>query len=87
MFQFIKEVHQAVNGFEGACWTGLQRGPERQDTNHDNVIVWQVDYMTNLNDASADPARKLIEATITDIVVNKDLDIDNDIIRSGDGKS
>ena len=86
IFELLAEIHQALQGFDGEVFTGLSRGPERQDVDHDNVIVWQADYITNLTDTTATDTRKLVNAEVEKLTVEKDLDIDNPVIRTGDGE-
>jgi len=85
MFDLIQEVYVALQGLDGDLFSALQRIEERQDIDHDNVIVWQLDFECNLTDCSSDPRANLDEVVIGTLEIGADLDIDNDIIRSGDG--
>lgn len=85
IFDLVQNIHIAVQGFSGAFFSGLQRIEERQDLDHDNINIWQVDYECNLTDCITDPRNKQIQHTITSLELEKELDIDNPIIRSGDG--
>ena len=79
----LELINKAVHGYQGASFTALQRTNDDQDTNHDQVIIWRTDYITDLVDCSATVKKDLVEAEITDIEINKDLIIDNYVIRTG----
>jgi len=80
------EVHVKIEGFGGGCFTELSKSAERQDIDHDNCIVWQLDYETLVTDGAADDRLNLILTPGTpDLEVIGDLDIDNEVIRTGDG--
>jgi len=70
--------------------TGMQRLRDEQDPNHDGVVVWKTTYalsveekawidtdIVDANEESKDPI---------ELELKMELDIDNDIIRTGDGK-
>lgn len=85
-FDTIKSVYLALQGFSiGSLFTGLKRIEEVQDTDHDNVIVWKIIFSTQITDceATADASRE--QFTITSLEVQTDLDIDQPVIRTGDG--
>jgi len=86
-FDFEEAVHKALHGFGGDCFTNLQRIADRADENFDHVYIQEIDYSTELTDDSAAENNKLISKTISTLKVTKDLDIDNDVIRTGDGKT
>lgn len=85
----VQKVYLALQGLSGSYYGPLKRVEERQDPDHDRVLDWQMDFSTMLQECGeADSG--LVDAndpigTITDITINKDLDIDNPIIRTGDG--
>lgn len=61
IFELAQKVHQSIQGFavEGLI-SPFNRKRERQDTDHDNVIVWQIEYVTLLTDNSANRKRRLV---------------------------
>ena len=81
----IEQVHAALQGFQGELFTKLNRKEEREDNDHDNCIVWEMDYETRLCDGAGDQDKDLVEATPTKLTITPKLDIDNDNIRTGDG--
>ena len=81
----LQLINAAVHGYQGASFTALQRTNEEQDTDHNQVIIWRTDYITDLVDCSATVKKDLVSATVTEIEILKDLDIDNYVIRTGDG--
>jgi len=85
LFERVQTIHLAIQGFNGPLFTSMQRTNEEQDTDHDNIIVWKTDYTTQLSDCTTDPRASLDTHTITQIEINSMLDIDDLVIRSGDG--
>jgi hypothetical protein len=86
IFDLVQEIYIALQGYSGQLFSSLQRIEETQDTDHDNVIVWQIDFSTMVSDCVSDPRDGLEETIITQIHINTDLDIDNPVVRSGDGQ-
>jgi hypothetical protein len=85
LFERVQNVHLSIQGFNGPLFTSMQRTNEEQDTDHDNIIVWKADYITQLSDCTTDHRSGLDTHTITQVEINAQLDIDNEIVRSGDG--
>ncbi len=82
----IDKVYFAIQGLNGTFYGPLLRVAERQDTDHDRVIDWQMDFNTMIFECGElDSGLEKIDAGTLDVEVNADLDIDNDIIRTGDG--
>ncbi len=79
-FDIVQAVYLSLQGF---C--GLQRIRDEQDTSHDQVIVWKTTFNTRLKDCSADPDKDKGTAFPVTLEVNADLDIDDVVIRTGDG--
>ena len=88
IFDILERIHKALQGFsDGECFNPLDRVTERQDTDHDNVVVWEMDYTTILLDTAPATELKLVTSPGPhDLEVIGDLDIDNDVIRTGDGE-
>ena len=89
-FPEIDEINQkvyfAIQGLQGEFFNPLLRSAERQDTNHGRIIDWQMDFATQLSQCGEiDTTKKLVPQPI-DVDVNLELDIDNIVIRTGDGK-
>ena len=85
----IFAIYNAVNGMSGGYYSPFYRSGERQDVSHDNVQVWEIDY-TSINVTECPEADELVDATDggaspVSITITKDLDIDNYVIRTGDG--
>ncbi len=86
--QVIDKIHELATYLHGYKLDGcgsLQRIRDAQDLDYTNVIVMIQDYriLTNI-DMSTDPNDTL--STVPNFEIQKDLDIDNIIIRSGDGE-
>lgn len=79
-FDRIQEVYLALQGF---C--GLQRITEVQDTNHDMCIDWMMTFSAVFDDTTANPDVGKTTTTLTDVEFQTDLDIDDLVIRTGDG--
>lgn len=87
----IDKVYFAIQGlFIDQKYSQLLRVGERQDTDHNRVIDWQMDFLTTMFQCG-EPDATLTEipgGTITP-VITRDLDIDPPTqtgIRTGDGK-
>lgn len=82
----LEKIFFAMQGLADPCFTPLKREGERQDTDHNRVIDWQMDFSTSFIQAGEpDPDLEQIDAGTLEIDITTDLDIDNPIIRSGDG--
>lgn len=82
----IDAVYFAIQGLgkDRDFYSPLLRVAERQDTDHDRVIDWQMDFSTMLFQCGElDTDLTKIDANTLDVDVNVDLKIDNDIIRTG----
>ncbi len=79
-FDIVEEVYLALQGF---C--GFQRFRDEQDINHGQVIVWKTLFRTRLVDEAADPDDGKGTAFPVTLEINGDLDIDDEVIRTGDG--
>lgn len=68
-------------------YSALLRVAERQDTDHNRVIDWQMDFSTEMFQCGElDEDLTKIDARTLDLETDIDLDIDNDVIRTGDGE-
>ncbi len=85
-FDFEEIIYKALNGLDSVCFTPLKRVADRADEDFDHVYIQETDFATQLTDDSALVDTKLISTTVDKLEITKDLDIDNDVIRTGDGK-
>ena len=85
VFERVQTIHLSIQGFNGPLFTSMQRTNEEQDTDHDNITVWKTDYNTQLSDCTTDPRAGLGTHIITQIEIDAQLDIDDQVFRSGDG--
>lgn len=82
----VDNVYKALQLFNDDCFfTPLKRVAERQDTDHDNCIVWETDFITHLVDSTSYSDADKPATTITTLDITTDLDIDDPVIRTGDG--
>lgn len=81
----VDAVYKALQLFQGVEFTPLNRVAERQDVDHDNCIVWETDFETKLVDTTADTDADKPTVTAT-LELTTELDIDNEVIRTGDGE-
>lgn len=89
---FIDKIAAALNGYQtDTIVKPLIRVSEVQDTNHNNLIIWEQDYDFKANDCTSSKYNGAIEIAggVVAAQVERDtevtLEIDNDIIRTGDG--
>jgi hypothetical protein len=52
-FEFLEQLHLALEGFSGELFTPLSRVADVDDTNHDNLMVPSMEYSTQVSDTSA----------------------------------
>jgi hypothetical protein len=82
----VQKVVRSLHGWAPASSTNLSRTEENPDTDHDNVIDWQIVFKGTVSDCSTANAHKLkIIETPTTLEITSELDVDNPVIRSGDG--
>ena len=89
-FKFVDAVNYALHGRDTTHTTQLQRASETQDVDHDNLVIWQLNYQTSYIETISPPAGETdgsstVTLDINDIEINKVLDIDDTVIRTGDG--
>lgn len=73
ILDLLEDIHSELQGFnDPAYFTPLDRAFEGQDTNHDNVIVWLLDYDTLLSDNAGNRNNKLVKTTIGDLCIERD---------------
>lgn len=73
ILDLLDEIHAVLQGFCIADLINpLDRVFEGQDTNHDNVIVWLLDYNTLLFDNAGNRANKLVLTTLTELEIDAD---------------
>jgi hypothetical protein len=86
IFDLILLVQEALEGWKPSTATSLMYMGQRQDVNHSNVFVWQFDFACEYQDEVVYFKRNTITKPAPHVLeLNKTLDIDNDIIRTGDG--
>ena len=90
---FVDQVAAAINGFQtDTIIKPLWRDREFQDVNHNNLIVWEQDYPLMANDCTSSKYNDAVEIPggSVEVIAERDtevtLDIDNDVIRTGDGQ-
>lgn len=83
----IDRVYLAVQGLNKEFYGPLLRVTERQDADHNRVIDWQMDFSTMMFESGEiDETLTQIPSGTIDVIPSIDLDIDNNVIRSGDEK-
>lgn len=67
--ELVEKIHVAIHGFDDVNFTPLLRVAESQNTDHDNVIVWDVVYQSQITDTGAETrfSKPLIEVDPDDI--------------------
>jgi hypothetical protein len=74
IFELSQKVNQSLQGFSVSdSFSPLNRRRELQDTDHDGVIVWKIEYNTLLTDNTAHRKRRLVLMTTeVDLEIEKD---------------
>lgn len=64
IFKIVHKVNQTAQAFRvsGLC-SSLSRQSEKQDVDHDGLIVWEIEYRTLLTDNTASRKRRLVKVT------------------------
>ena len=71
IIEYMEEIHSSLQGYSADnLFTPLNRVFEGQDTNHDNVRVWVMDYETLIYDLSGHRNNKRIKTSIKDVCIN-----------------
>lgn len=88
MDSVLDEIYRAVTGQLDDNIINWMRIRELQDINHDGVQDWQMLFVSGVTDGGV--SMDLVDATdgglvTIDIEILKEIDIDNIIIRTGDG--
>lgn len=88
-FHFYKDVHDsfetvdeitelvyfAVQGISGDNFTSFLRTGERQDTDHDQILHWQMDFAGSIQQ-NGELNTAMRESTVTTVTTTVDLDIE-----------
>jgi hypothetical protein len=86
MFDLASEVQEKLQDWNTANFTSLQYIAQRMNYDHDNVVVYEFDFKTQYSDNTKYLKRNTITKNPpTSLDLTVDLDIDNNIIRTGNG--
>lgn len=88
IFDLIEKVFLTMNGFQtDTIVNPLIRVGDEQDVNHGNIIVWKQSYTFSVEDTTGnkDIPRTTISPGTVEPEITKVIDIDDLIIRTGDG--
>ena len=73
ILDLLEDIHSELQGYNvDNLFTPLDRNFEGQDTNHDNVIVWLMDYDTLLSDNAGNRNTKLVKTSISDLCIDRE---------------
>jgi len=64
VFALIDDMHEALHLYEEDYFTPFVRQEERQNTEYNNVILWEIDFETTVYDEAAHIKKALVEATV-----------------------
>lgn len=86
IFDIAGSVYKALDGWNASTSSTLQYVAQRMDYNHNNVYIYQYDFRCQFEDATNYIKDKLtLKETPNTLDLTIDLDIDNNVIRTGDG--
>ena len=74
-----------LQGYEPTNCSELIRISEQMDSDHDALLIYKIDFRLTGTDVTANTDNNKIQYTIPTLELTKDLDIDNVIIRTGNG--
>ena|SRR3990167_10336547 len=86
----LQKIYYALQGYQtgnatDGYFTALERITERQATDHNQVLDWQVDFQATIYEQGEKILGTTIPSDTIDQQITYDLDIDNQTIRTGDG--
>ena len=85
-FDTIQSVKETLHKWSTNDFTPLQLLSEDHDTDHDNTSVWKIIFKTTATDENSVNTKKLVLVnTPRTLELTTDLDVDNAIVRTGDG--
>ena len=82
VFDTKDKIHQALQGYSADFFTALNRIEEIQDTDYQNIQVFQLVYETELTDIAAWTGNQYIEVTGVEPEIEKEIDIENFNLRT-----
>lgn len=85
----VQNVALSLHKYSGDYFSAITRVSETHDVDHDRVIDWQITFNTTLTDELTFRENNLTQINSPAVVtleITRDLDIDNDVIRTGDGQ-
>lgn len=85
IFDTADTVREHLENWNTDVMTGLYYQAQRMNYDHDNVIVYELDFKTQYSDNTKYFKRNTVTVNNVTAVITADLDIDNDRIRTGDG--
>jgi hypothetical protein len=85
LFDIVQAVSAVVDGYTPDYSTPYIKVREVHDVDHDNVLVWNIVFVSTVTDENSSRFNDLTITTPTTIQINRSVDIDNIIIRTGDG--
>lgn len=88
LFDTIQSVIASVHKWGTNDFTPLQILSEEHDTDHDNTSVWKVVFkFTATDDNSVNTKNLVLAGTPRTLELTTDLDVDNSVVRTGDGEN
>jgi len=86
IFDLVESIQVALDGYSTIYFSPLTYLAQRTDYNHNNIYIYQLEYSCIYEDSSSYIKNNTITKNAPHTLsVTIDLDIDNDIIRTGDG--
>lgn len=80
VFDFREEVYLAVQDYKPSFSGKLMRLQEETDTQHTNMYHWIMDFETEYSDNTAQFPRGGVDATVSTLVITKDVVIDSNTV-------
>jgi len=85
MLDVVNQVGLTLHGFALDYSTNITRVSEVQDVDRDRLTDWVINFVCTITVDDAVPVQNMTQTTPTSLGVTAQLDIDNNVIRSGDG--
>lgn len=85
LWDLCEQIGVALQNYSGDNFSDITQRNSIPDNDHDRVNVWRLTFGCTITDESKLKQSKQIIVNSLGLTINKDLDIDNSIVRSGDG--
>jgi hypothetical protein len=85
LWDLCEAIGTSLHNYSGDNFSDITQRSFIMDNNHDRVNVWRLTFGCTLTDETKFKPNKQTTVSGISLIVTRDLDIDNLVVRSGDG--